>query len=98
MAYRVTVAPRAQKEIEHAIDYYSLYSTSAPGDFIKALQQAYQNLETNPYFRIYYKNIRGLRIKRFPYVLFFTVNEQNQHVRILSCFHSKRNPGKRPEL
>lgn len=26
MAYKIIVSPRAQKEIENAIDYYALYS------------------------------------------------------------------------
>ena len=29
MAYKVIVSPRAQKEIENAIDYYALYSSNA---------------------------------------------------------------------
>ncbi len=27
MAYKIIVSPRAQKEIENAIDYYALHST-----------------------------------------------------------------------
>jgi hypothetical protein len=30
MAYKIIVSPRAQKEIENAIDYYALYSIDAP--------------------------------------------------------------------
>jgi hypothetical protein len=30
MIYGIIVSPRAQKEIENAIDYYALYSVNAP--------------------------------------------------------------------
>ena len=96
MAYKIFVSPRAQFEIENAIDYYSLYSASAPYIFIKMLAFAYHALENNPFFRIRYKNIRSLKINKFPYSLYFVINETPNTVRILSCFNNKRNPIKRP--
>lgn len=96
MAYKIIVSSRAQKEIENAIDYYFLYSTDAPQKFIVALKEAYDTLETNPFFRERFKNIRALKLKRFPYSLYFIVNENKNIVRVLSCFHNKRNPEKRP--
>ena len=98
MAYKITVSPRAQKEIENAIDYYALYSVDAPVNFIESLKEAYETLETNPFFRVRYKNIRALKIKRFPYTLYFTVNETQSIVKILACFHNKRSPSKRPKF
>lgn len=57
MAYKTFVSPRAQKEIENAIEYYALYSADAPVNFIASLKEAYGTLETNPFFRVRYKNI-----------------------------------------
>ena len=96
MAYSIVVSLRAQREIENAIDYYADYSSDAPAHLIKVLQQAYITLEINPFFRFRYKNIRALKLKRFPYSLYFIINEDKNMVRILSCFHHKRNPSKRP--
>ena len=96
MAYKVLVSPRAQKEIENAIDYYALYSSNAPLNFITALNSAYNSLEINPFFRVRYKDIRSLKIKRFPHSLYFIINENQNTIRVLSCFHNKRNPNKRP--
>lgn len=96
MAYKVIVSPRAQKEIENAIDYYALYSSKAPLNFVISLQDAYSALKDNPYFRVLYKNIRAFKIKRFPYSLYFVINEDKNTIRVLSCFHNKRNPNKRP--
>ena len=96
MVYKIIVSPRALKEIENAIDYYALYSTDAPVHFISTLKEAYNILETNPFFRICYKNVRALKLKKFPYSLFFIVDENKNIVSILSCFHNKRNPDKQP--
>lgn len=96
MIYKIFVSPRAQKEIENAIDYYALYSADAPLNFIMALTDAYTTLKTNPTFCIRYKNVRALKIKRFPHSLYFIINENKNIIRVLSCFHDKRNPNKRP--
>jgi len=91
------VSPRAQREIEDAIDYYSLNSINAPKQFVFFIEYAYKSLEISPFFKIRYKNIRALKIKKFPYSLYFVVNEKNNLVRILSCFHHKRNPRESPK-
>lgn len=96
MGYKIIVSPRAQKEIENAIDYYALYSADAPRNFITILKDTYGTLSTTPFFKVQYKNIRALKIKKFPYSLYFVINEEQNTVRILSCFHNKRNPNKRP--
>jgi len=96
MAYSLIVSPRAQREITHAIDYYSLYSIDAPLNLISALGEAYGELETNPFFGVRYKNIRALKLKGFPYLLYFIINEKKGVISILSCFHNKINPHKRP--
>ncbi len=96
MVYKVIVSPRAQKEIENAIDYYALYSESAPLNFITALKEGYGTLETNPFFKIQYKNICALKLHRFPFSLHFIVDEKRKTVRILACFHNKRDPNRRP--
>ena len=98
MAFKIVISYRTQKEIENAIDYYALYSVDAPLNFILALKEAYASLEINPFFRVRYKNVRALKIKRFPHSLYFIINEDINTVRVLSCFHNKRDPGKRPKF
>lgn len=95
MAYKVIVSPRAQKEIENAIDYYSQHSINAPYNFIESLKVAYSILEVDPFFRIRYKTVRSIKLKKYPYSLYFIINEKKSTVRVLSCFHDKRDPQKR---
>ena len=97
MIYKIIVSPRAQKEIENAIDYYAMYSVDAPINFLAVLKETYTTLEKTPFYRVRYKNVRALKIKRFPHSLYFIIDEDNNTVKILSCFHNKRNPNKRNE-
>ena len=97
MIYKIIVSPRAQKEIENAIDYYTLYSIDAPVHFVSSLKDAYLSLIANPFLRLRYKNIRAIKMKKFPYSLYFVIREDSNTIRILSCFHDKRPPNNRPE-
>jgi toxin ParE1/3/4 len=96
MAYKIIISPRAQKEVENAIDYYTLYSNDAPLNFVTQLIVSYEALGVNPFYEVCYKNIRSLKLKKFPYTLYFTLDERLSLVKILSCFHNSRNPHKRP--
>ena len=96
MVYKIIVSPRAQNEIIEAIDFYALRSVGAPNNFIIQLQKGYGILTLNPFFRVQYKSVRALKLKRFPYSLYYTIDENKSCVSVLSCFHNKRNPKKRP--
>jgi plasmid stabilization system protein ParE len=96
MAFKILVSPRALIEIEDALDYYCLNSLEAPKQFLKSIQDAYLSLQLNPFLEIKYNSIRSIRIRKFPYSFYFTINEELGIIRILSCFHHKLNPRKRP--
>lgn len=97
MGFKIIVSPRALKEIEHAIEYYALYSSLAPGKFLIVIQKAFQILAQNPYFEVSYKEVRSIKLEIFPYTLYFVINEEIKQVKILSCFHNKINPHSRPK-
>ena len=96
MAYKVIISPRAQIEISEAIEYYQIHSNVAPFVFIQSLEESYRTMGSNPFLRKRYKNIRGLNIKKFQHTLFYQIDEERKDVKVLSCFHSSRNPSNRP--
>ncbi|MWB95290.1 type II toxin-antitoxin system RelE/ParE family toxin [Flavobacterium sp. GA093] len=96
MGYKIIVSPRAQNEIINAMEFYTKQSLQAPNNFIIQLQKAYDVLAINPFFRICYKEVRVITLRRFPYSLFYVVDENENSIRVLSCFHNKRNPARRP--
>ena len=96
MSFKIVVSPRAQKEILNAIDYYRLYSDLALEKFIDSIFFSYNLLSQNPFHEIRYINIRSFKIPIFPYSLFYVLNDSTHVVKIISCFHNKLNPKKRP--
>lgn len=76
MAYNLIVLSRAQNEIANGVEYYTLHSNDAPFKFITELNNAYETLRRYPFFAIKYKNVRTLKLKRFTYSLYSTVNDK----------------------
>jgi ribosomal protein L30E len=52
MGYKILLSPNAQKEIEKAIDFYSLHSTDAPIHFIESVSEGYDTLLKNRFFSV----------------------------------------------
>lgn len=52
MDYEIVILDRAQDEINQIYEYYAKISFSVLQSFDDDLEQAYQRLETNPFFSI----------------------------------------------
>ncbi|QBO58332.1 type II toxin-antitoxin system RelE/ParE family toxin [Chryseobacterium salivictor] len=98
MGYNLVILNRAQEEIDQAYEYYSEISYSVMKSFDEQLELAYQSLEINPFFQFRYKNLRAIPFKPFPYILFFTIDEEEKLVYIYSVFNTNQDPQKYPNL
>ncbi|MDQ0478104.1 type II toxin-antitoxin system RelE/ParE family toxin [Chryseobacterium gotjawalense] len=98
MGYNLVILNRAQEEIDQAYEYYSEISYSVMKSFDEQLELAYQSLEINPFFQFRYKNLRAIPFKSFPYILFFTIDEEEKLVYIYSVFNTNQDPQKYPNL
>lgn len=95
MEFKVLISPRALEELEEALEYYSEIPTALKA-FSLAFDNSLSTLSTNPYFEVRYKNVRALPIEKFPYLIFFTVDEAIKLVHIRSVFNTYQNPVKYP--
>lgn len=93
---KIKISLKAQEEIENAEIFYQNISLKLADKYISTIIKTYNLLEKNPYFNIRYKNYRAVSISQFPYLLFFEIDELNQIVYILSCFHTSQNTDKYP--
>ena len=91
MDYDFEIKPLATIE---AIDAYDYYESIRPGlgeDFFTEVEAFYQNLVANPTAYSYYdKPTRQGKIKRYPYVVIFEVEENK--IIVYSIFNTNQNP------
>lgn len=96
MGYKITVTTRAQQDIDIALGFYADISTEVALKFLSQIEESYKYLETNPYFRVRYKNFRAITIKGFPFILLYVIDSPDEII-IYSCFHTSKSPGKYPK-
>ncbi|MGV7105493.1 type II toxin-antitoxin system RelE/ParE family toxin [Flavobacterium sp. U410] len=97
MDIKILVSKKAQREIENAMDYYSEINPNLSLRFYSELVEAYKKLEINPNYQIRYKQYRAIPLKVFPFILFYSYEENNETIKILSCFHTSQNSNKYPK-
>lgn len=92
MDFRFKFLPIAEENIEEATDYYANISLKV----LKQLDLSISRIVSNPYFQKRFKNVRALPVKKFPYIIFYEISEEEKIIYILSVFCTHQNPEKYP--
>ncbi len=97
MEYRVKVSPVAKDNINESLRYYKKeVSIKVAKNFIKDVEESLMILKRYPFFQIHYMNFRGLPLKKYPYIIFYQVDEIGSKVLINALFHTNQDISKRP--
>lgn len=96
MAFDFRFSSLADKNIEDATDYYAQISVKILKNFNKQLDFSISRIITNPYFQKRFKSVRAFPVKKFPYIIFYEVSEEEKMIYILSVFCTHQNPEKYP--
>ncbi len=97
MDYKIRISPIAKANIKDAVSYYkNEVSIKVALNFVKDYEQTLQKIKQNPFYQIYYKNFRGLPFKKYPYIIFFQVDENRKLISINAVFQGNQNIDKRP--
>ncbi len=78
MSYSTILDPRALFDIQEAIDYYEDQEPGLGERFESALNQSILMLEQTPFFQVRYDNIHCLPLKKYPYMIHFSIDENKQ--------------------
>jgi hypothetical protein len=92
MAFTTVLDPRAIDDIQKAIDYYDNKHPGLGEQFESVLNQHIIQLEQHPYFQARYDNVHCLPLKKYPYMIHFTIDENKKELTILAVFNTYRNP------
>ncbi len=91
MNYRLVIRPEAELDLEDAFAWYESQDPGLGSEFVRAIDTCISTIGRNPLtYRIVYQQARRALVRRFPYCLFYIVEEDM--IFVIACFHSKRNP------
>jgi len=78
-------------DIKIAYDWYESQRLGLGEDFLLTLEESYFKIARTPkHYQIMYKSVRRKLVSRFPYGIFFVLQEDK--VVILAVMHTKRKP------
>ena len=91
MYYPVVFTQAARAELIDAQDWYEREAAGLGRRFREAIDALVERMSSNPrQFPVVYKNVRRALLRRFPYALFFVID--NNALLVIACFHGSRNP------
>ncbi len=75
MSWKVFVRPEAERDLLAARDWYDRRRAGLGDEFLDEVTLALLELERNPELpRLYFRKFRRVRLRRFPYELFYQVH------------------------
>jgi toxin ParE1/3/4 len=89
--FTVVFTQAARAELIWAQDWYEGESTGLGRRFRQAIDVLAERMSANPrQFPIVFKNVRRALLRRFPYSLFFVLEDET--LLVIACFHASRDP------
>jgi plasmid stabilization system protein ParE len=93
LLFKIKIEQDALVDIQEITDWYNLQSKGLGVRFQKQVKTQINSLKSNPHiFAIRYQNIQCLLIKKFPFLVHYSIDEKNDIINIYAVFHTSRNP------
>ncbi|REG98893.1 type II toxin-antitoxin system RelE/ParE family toxin [Flavobacterium aquicola] len=90
--YKIIILIRADLELDEIIEYYELVSKGLGIKFNNEFDDYGETLRTFPFFEEKYNIVRTLPLKKFPYTIHFTVDENEKVVTIHAITSDYQDP------
>ena len=92
VARQILVRPEAEAEVQQAFNWYQEQSEGLGLEFLRAIDACLSGITRNPFAYTVAKvpNVRRALIRRFPYSLFYLVDEDA--IVVIAVFNVKRQP------
>lgn len=89
----LNIEPEAVVDIQETVDYYKTINQQLAVRFYQAINKHFSTLKKNhSAFAIRYDNIRCLPLKKFPYMIHYSVFLDEEKVSIKAVFCTHQNP------
>ena len=91
MNYTLTLRKEAEFDIGEYFEYYEEKRLGLGNDFLLCIEAALDKLQRNPLiYRKIHKELRRISIARFPYRIFYFV--QDNKIIVTAVFHVRKSP------
>jgi plasmid stabilization system protein ParE len=93
VAYKTIFHPIAQTEFSDAYLWYRAIREDLAEKFLQMVEQRIEMIALNPsWFSYRVQPFREAPVKRFPYNIVYSINEETREVYIAAIYHNSRQP------
>lgn len=98
MAYKALLSPAAKNHLEEVLAYYlENASKKVAMAFLQDYKRTLSTILKVRYFQVYYANFHGRMMKKFPYILLYTIHQEQKTILIKAIFHTAQDTKKQPK-
>lgn len=91
MTFEIRLRKESNNDLRDAFNYYEQIRQGLGQDFLLCFENSLAKIKRNPMsFKVVYSGLRRIAIKRFPYRIFYLVDDST--IMITAIFHVRRNP------
>lgn len=90
--FKLLILDEAIDEIQEAIDWYEEQQAGIGKKFYTAINDQVKLLKRTPFFGIRYDQVRCIKVRRFPYLIHYRVDEATQSITVIGVLHTSLDP------
>jgi len=93
MTYDIIIDTDAFNDLEEIINWYEMQQEGLGLDLLSEFNQYTEKIMMNPKtYEKYYQQFRKALLNRFPYAIYYGIDETLAQIKIIGIYHSHRNP------
>ena len=91
MTHSLLIRPEAEEDLRQSFRWYEAQRSGLGKDFLMCVEAGLDAVRENPFqFPVLYKEVRRGLVRRFPFAVFYVVQERT--VSVLAVLHCRRHP------
>ena len=93
MNWSIIIRPEAENDLSESYNWYENQRFGLGNEYILRVEAALESIRYAPLvYACIYKKVRRILIRRFPYGIFYILNQKQKKIIVLAIMHVKRNP------
>lgn len=94
--FSILLHPEAEKEYLESVRWYENALIGLGKEFVDEIENMFDRIGKNSFlFPVKKLKLREAVVKKFPFVIVFSIDTGKQTINVLSVYHTSRNPAKK---
>ena len=92
MKFKIKIEQGARIDIQEAITWYNDHQKGLGKKYHSTILKHIDGLKSNPYYLKKYDTVHCLPIKKYPFMIHFTIDKVNKTVSVRAVLHTSLSP------